>query len=464
MSSSPHATEGPNSDLSIMTSPSTGGLRYYIKSNSHPSSDTTESPDLSLESDYVDSSRSASGIGRLISLEGDLSTFSYGPPSPAHQELINPFPLSPAPISFPAVPPAGYSDNPASTALPTKIWDGLSVNSFASAGMNNDIATVDPAQMFARYPQQHDFASHPTIDLATFLLEEGQLNFLPDGNASAGGDDQILNYDNFLSPTASSTEALYGAAGPPTAKSPNTPYYIAKQDTTLQVDLAGNDAVRGPKKGRRVAVSSFNESRRGVVPAYKVVAVNRRLERLMHVNEGGGAISYWNNAAGATSPHTSRTFEAAQMKHGVPEVTLSSGPSPRLHSPTELLDLINQGVKQKVIRPDSIYNHAKPSGTFGELVYEALAAHPEQTMSVNGIYESMKMRYPYFQHASGWESSVRHALSHAKNVYRVVLDEKRKKQGLWTVDANHPRIDSKIKPKPVPRRRREGGSIFDISY
>ena len=34
------------------------------------------------------------------------------------------------------------------------------------------------------------------------------------------------------------------------------------------------------------------------------------------------------------------------------------------------------------------------------------------------------------------------------------MDEKKKKQGLWTVNPRHPKIEAKIKRKPIPRRRK----------
>jgi hypothetical protein len=78
----------------------------------------------------------------------------------------------------------------------------------------------------------------------------------------------------------------------------------------------------------------------------------------------------------------------------------------------------------------------KPNVSYATMIAQALASHPNRTLSLQQIYQWISDTYPYYTQAEiGWKSSVRHNLSHSKFFHKVPAEDTESNQrGIYTLN------------------------------
>ncbi|KAI9033307.1 fork head domain-containing protein [Hyaloraphidium curvatum] len=144
---------------------------------------------------------------------------------------------------------------------------------------------------------------------------------------------------------------------------------------------------------------------------------------------------------------------------------VSEIPKPKLPKPMVSKPKFD-GLKRKrnddeiIMDPASI-PYPKPEYSYANLIGEAIILAPNKRLTLAGIYDAIKDRYPYYHYAGlKWQNSVRHQLSLNKAFKKVPRDDGTGKGSYWTID---PDYDGHFEELPKPKRfriRRDGEDIF----
>jgi len=81
--------------------------------------------------------------------------------------------------------------------------------------------------------------------------------------------------------------------------------------------------------------------------------------------------------------------------------------------------------------------HDKPTFTYATMIAQALSAQPSKQLTLQGIYQWIMDKYPYYQNDEhGWRSSVRHNLSQ-REYFKKVIDHERGKRAIYELNKTH---------------------------
>lgn len=119
----------------------------------------------------------------------------------------------------------------------------------------------------------------------------------------------------------------------------------------------------------------------------------------------------------AARPPSSHTSSSSAQNSPPPSTTSNSIISPRKPTSSETA-------------------HGRPGFTYCDLAAQAIFYDPEGQVPIRSIYEYIGSNYPYYgemEDETGWQNSIRHALSINKKIFIRQSKEVPVKGGLWTL-------------------------------